>query len=273
MAIRYRTIEITPSQAEHLLSKNQDSPQRRINDADVDKYAADMKAGRWKVTGEAVIISETDKILDGYHRLWACVCADKPFETMMVTGVPDEALHVIDTGRPRTLQNVFQINGRPETKTVLSAARVVGIVAHGETHATKYSYDAMVKVIAKHKGLAWIGSVAPAQGKVVKGIVNGGVFAGLALGWEKSQKTAEDAFDRLTSGAGMTSGDPILTLREHLLHNPIGKGGGTRNGVHNCYRVLTALSYAMRNKPMRRSYASEEGVNYFGYKLRKDDEI
>ncbi|MBX3482399.1 hypothetical protein [Phenylobacterium sp.] len=56
--------EITPEIAERLLQAN--SLNRRISGPVVERYARDMKAGRWKLNGQTIKISARGRLLDGH---------------------------------------------------------------------------------------------------------------------------------------------------------------------------------------------------------------
>ena len=100
---------ITPEYANQLLLKNVSN--RPLNKATVDNYTAQILNGLWKLNGEPIIISDEDTILDGQHRLQACVKANKSIDSIVITGVPSNVFATIDTGRIRTAGDVFSIEG------------------------------------------------------------------------------------------------------------------------------------------------------------------
>jgi hypothetical protein len=59
--------EITLEIAERLLQAN--SLNRRISGPVVERYARDMKAGRWKLNGQTIKISSRGRLLDGHRRI------------------------------------------------------------------------------------------------------------------------------------------------------------------------------------------------------------
>lgn len=100
---------ITPEYANQLLLKN--TSNRPINKATVESYTSQIISGMWKLNGEPIIISDEDTLLDGQHRLNACVKANKPIQAVIVTGVPKDVFATIDTGRVRTTGDIFNIQG------------------------------------------------------------------------------------------------------------------------------------------------------------------
>lgn len=51
-----------------------------------------MRNGNWKANGEAIKFSSTGRLLDGQHRLRACVKEQVPFTTLVIRGLEDEAM-------------------------------------------------------------------------------------------------------------------------------------------------------------------------------------
>lgn len=107
--ITSRTQTITPEYASELLTKN--TLNRPVNQATVDDYAAQMEKGLWKLNGEPVIVSTTGNLLDGQHRLLACVKANVGFTTVITTGIDASNFDTIDTGKVRSAADVFNIVG------------------------------------------------------------------------------------------------------------------------------------------------------------------
>ena len=80
---------ITPAKATELLAGNAEN-QRKVNQARVRKYTAEMLSGLWLYNGESIIVSESGKLIDGQHRLLAVIESDVTIEVALVTDVPDE---------------------------------------------------------------------------------------------------------------------------------------------------------------------------------------
>lgn len=89
---------ISPSRAKEM-AKGRNF--RNENPSDTDKYAEWMKNGQWVLNGESLIFDEEGNVLDGQHRLRACIKANVSFKTVVVRNI--DTFEGIDEGRPRHL--------------------------------------------------------------------------------------------------------------------------------------------------------------------------
>jgi len=102
---------IEPWLAEYLLDEDKNEHNRSINSANLRLLTRRMKNGEWKLTGEPIILSSEGTLLNGQHRLNACINADKPFESLVVSGIPAENFQFLDAGKSRDAADVFHIEG------------------------------------------------------------------------------------------------------------------------------------------------------------------
>ena len=108
-----KTIEITPELAEKWLEKN-DQNQRHVISAHVRRLAEDMKSGKWEQNGETIKFDTEGNLLDGQHRLLACIEAGVSFTSIVVTGIQNAARMTIDVGTQRTPKDVLRFGGHKE---------------------------------------------------------------------------------------------------------------------------------------------------------------
>ena len=111
MAIKVRTKIITPAMAEAMLRTSSElgAINRKLNNRHVELYANEIRSNRWKLNGDAIRLDADGRILDGQHRLHACVLAGLPFKTIVMTGVEADTFDTIDCGRIRTTAQVLQM--------------------------------------------------------------------------------------------------------------------------------------------------------------------
>lgn len=102
-------VTITPEMAEEMLKKNIGN--RKINQANVNRIAADMATGNYRLNGETIKISPNGEILDGQHRLLAAVKSGMTFRTYIVYNVERESIGTIDMGKGRSVADSLNVMG------------------------------------------------------------------------------------------------------------------------------------------------------------------
>ena len=104
-----KTTLVTPQKAERWLRKN--AVNRNLRPSIVAKYARDMAADKWDLNGEAIILAQDGTLLNGQHRLHACVKTDAPFWSLICIGVPLSAMKNLDTGEKRSFADRLRLEG------------------------------------------------------------------------------------------------------------------------------------------------------------------
>lgn len=94
---------------------------RRKDKKSIATYAACMRNGKWMLNGEPIIISDTNVILDGQNRLYACVEAGVPFQTLLIWGIAEDAFKTIDIGKTRTAGDILFIDDIKNANSVSAA--------------------------------------------------------------------------------------------------------------------------------------------------------
>lgn len=117
-----KAVRITPKIATQLLELNEDN--RPVSSSKVEQYARDMKASNWPLNGESVIIAADGSVNDGQHRLFACIEAGTPFETVVVFGVDRDSRLTVDQGRARGAGCYLGMAGTPNAKAVATISRL-----------------------------------------------------------------------------------------------------------------------------------------------------
>jgi hypothetical protein len=110
---------VTPERAEQLLALN--TINRGISGSVVDKYARDMREGRWRLNGQTIKLTTSGQLLDGQHRLEAVKKARRSFPAIVVEGVPESCLGSLDVGHKRGLGEILRDRGEVNTASLASA--------------------------------------------------------------------------------------------------------------------------------------------------------
>lgn len=118
---------ITPDMAREWLKRNI-ADNRSIKPRLVEQLARDIKAGKFILNGDPIRFTELGELIDGQHRLHACVRADTAFQSLVVQGVPRRAIGTIDIGAKRTFGDALTVGyGKVSGKNFIAAA--AGLIA------------------------------------------------------------------------------------------------------------------------------------------------
>jgi hypothetical protein len=92
---------------------------RNLSPARVDHLSRQMSEGRWESnTGESIKISKNGLLLDGQHRLAAIIKSGVEVDMLVIEELENEIINVIDTGKPRSVNDVLIINRIPNAGTI-----------------------------------------------------------------------------------------------------------------------------------------------------------
>lgn len=117
--VTHEIVVITPEIAKDYLTQRP-SWQRSLSDATVDQYTGDMVADDWEYTGDAIRFNTKGQLIDGQHRLNSIIQSGKPQAMMVIRGLADASLDVIDTNRGRSFTDMLKMREVP-SHTAVSA--------------------------------------------------------------------------------------------------------------------------------------------------------
>ncbi len=115
-------VTITADKAKELLVFNDKN--RPISMSHVKKLEKQMVAGKWDFNGDTIRMSKS-MLLDGQHRLKACVNTGISFKAVLITGLDDSVFTTIDTGRGRSAGDALAISGEKNYNSIAAALRLV----------------------------------------------------------------------------------------------------------------------------------------------------
>ena len=105
--IKFTTMTISPSMAENLLKTNNNN--RAKSTVVIKNYAREMKLGRWSLTAEPIMVTESGELINGQHRLEAVIVSGMHID-FTVAVVPDTStFRVLDMGRKRSHADILGI--------------------------------------------------------------------------------------------------------------------------------------------------------------------
>ena len=237
-AINISLIQLTAADAERLLELNTDN--RKLRKAKVDEYVRAMQRGDFHFNGDAIRIGLApdgkEVLLDGQHRLEALkqMPADYAILSLVIDGLPSVSRETIDVGATRTAANLLEFGGAERT---LNATNIAALGRAAMTMAdakqSMPSKQEVVHFVKEHEDdleRAYLHGHRTIENAPLKGGTTPYALAAYLIGQVESDDEAIRYFFRkLSTGEGLFSGDPILTLRNRLISHPPTTEGGSRS--------------------------------------------
>jgi hypothetical protein len=233
------TMTITPQIAQEWVTLN--TRNRPVRYSRVARFARDMKDGTWVLNGETVKISADGTILDGQHRLYACIQASVAFETFVIRGLPAGAQDTIDTGAARTMGDQFNLRGEAHASILAAVTRwahkwLRGQRGTGQADAEPTHAEMSALLAAEprlREAAAWADQ---ARGSFRS--VSGSVWGMAWMLFHGSDHLAADVFlEKVLTGADLGEGHPALAFRNRIWK---AREGGERLNQHEqlAYLIL-----------------------------------
>lgn len=122
--IRTSTELVTPDLAKEMLLRNGNN--RPVNWHKVEEYAEEMRAGRWRLHDQGIMLDTQERILTGQKRLWAVVKSGVSVYMRVSRGNPPETASLIDRGVPQSSRDLAsRTTGRRHSPTEAAIARAL----------------------------------------------------------------------------------------------------------------------------------------------------
>ena len=250
--MKAEVLTITPAQAALYLEGN--TSNRPLLRTHVAFLAQQMRDGQWKENGEAIKFNGS-RLLDGQHRLAACVKANTPFRTLVILGIEDTVFDTLDTGKVRTANDVLAMSGIINTRMVSTAIRCIHMIRNGgkttENGGNRLLTNAEVLLWAQgNTSIQDSATIVIAHKHARKLIGSGAAVALHFLFSKKDSALCNQFFKSMEDGIGMLANDPVYLLREKLNDNMLSR---------EKFSSVTILAYCIKawnarraNEPMKR---------------------
>lgn len=209
---------ITPAQAKDMLERN--AVNRPLRSRNVSMYARDMRESRWMITGDPIVFDTKGYLIDGQHRLNACVSAGKSFKSWVAENADEGVQDVKDTGARRTLSDVLHMRG--EVSPVLLASILRAVAVQEEDYEMKSGFytptnpkklDLFNSDVAKYREAVQVAGRMYQSTRMGSATMWGLLWLRLSA---VDEDDAEDFFDRIRTAANIAPGDAVYVLRRAL---------------------------------------------------------
>ena len=232
--LNFELVTVSPHLARQWLDCNVKN--RKIKKSFLTRLVSDIKAGNWRITGEAIKFATDGTLLDGQHRLQACIDADMPIVTLVVYGVPNEVQNVMDTGVSRLASDILTMRGLTNGANVAACLRILlneklqRPVGSGGN--SLISNSEILKALDRHPNLPLY---VPTAGSLPRGISSAmvGYVRYVTTQFCDQQLEGEEMFKVLQTGIPSYEGDAIHAFRERIIREGIDRStlGGTGKQV------------------------------------------
>jgi hypothetical protein len=215
-----RIITVTPTMAaDWLETRNQRN--RNISPKRVAGYIAEIQRGDWRFNGDSIRFDVHGNLLDGQHRLAAVAQAGVPLRFVLAVGLPPEAQDTMDLGAKRSIGNILQLRGVPDTNNMAAAAQlcwgyVNNTLSRGDTASRRGTPHQVASFVDEHLETL---HAAILQASALKKMLPVRKSTAAAAYWIIAQADPDNAarfWGPLLDGAGLVADSPILLLRNRL---------------------------------------------------------
>jgi len=213
--------QITPQVAESYMARN--TSNRRVRDREVETLTRQMADELWMFNGDTIKFDWNNALLDGQHRLMACIQSGKPFMALVVTGLDPEVFKTLDNGAKRLFADAAILMDEPNPN-VLGAA-----LMHLWRHVTGRTMQ------RKHTGTIRELDITLQQNPGIRESLKQSYHGGPRLITpslltflhyvcaQKDQEKADEFFTSLRTGENLGAQNPINVLRTKLIRNAADK--------------------------------------------------
>lgn len=212
-----KRVTITPDVAEKLLRSNTHNRQQRPQI--IKRYAKAMSDGAWQFNGDTIKICRDGTILDGQHRLEACVLSGCSFETLIIDRLERDVFTTIDQNESRKNKDALYLNGEVNTHSLSAAILLIWHISRKNIGAADpIRPDIALRMLDVYPSIRTCVdyAVSHAKGSVLPGsVVSAFLFCFSLVDRQKST----DFFSGVLEGEMLKAGMPEFALRNKLVEN------------------------------------------------------
>ena len=215
-----RETTITPAIASKMLKRN--SRNRAVNKRHVRFLAKEMEQGRWKLNGDAIRLNG-DMLIDGQHRLHACIESGISFETILIEGISSDVFDTIDIGKSRSSSDALYVAGEKNTVCLAAALNIVYRYVRSELNNPERVSPSMTEdELVTNPGIRdYVNTASCLSGP--QPLQKSFVAAFHYLFSLADKPLSDDFFEQLISGVNIEKDSPVLMLRQRLIANQMNK--------------------------------------------------
>lgn len=234
--VQHRLETITPYRAKEMLNVNKGN--RNLRKTVVERYASDMRSQNWHPYTGVIVFDAAGSLIDGQHRLSACVEAGVPFTSLVVRGAPTEVKAGIDQGLKRSLGDLLSWQGEKNANALAAAVKIGWLWKAGRLPKRD-------RVPTPDEATEWL-SRNPSiratvdQGRQMRVVLGCPMSVAMAVSHRFcliDPTSASDFLGQVREGVGLQHGDPALTFRNWMI-NQAASAASQRRPLGHVYHHL-----------------------------------
>jgi hypothetical protein len=222
--------EITPMDAENIL-ENYGGKNRKVSQKRVVRLAKTIKEGEFRLNYQTMIFARADQknprqiLIDGQHRLKACVLSNKPIKSLVAMNVPLETFLFLDDIKGRSSADLISIDSPLKSAEAAAVSKMLFMLYEHEVEFEYYHKNGVKDSITPKEIVEFfntqpgildsIKKVAPLT-KEKLGMKS--VMAACHYHFKnKIGMCADDFLEGVMYGVGLKRNSPAYHLRDFLL--------------------------------------------------------
>ena len=264
-------INLTPRLARLLMTRVGDNRKPKL--ATISRYARAISSKQWQLTHQGIGISTRFEVIDGQHRIQAVIEANTMIEVLVVRGVSQDAMLVLDSGVVRSDADAIRISdiGLRDLEAV-EASGAKRMMRGARQFMKAVSREDLRKFIIRHRAPIKLIYAALWKDGRIPNITHSEILAVLA---RASYHCPPDDLMAVVTflATGKSEGDsdryePLLALREWLIK------ATTKQLKHRYGKTSRAVqAFINREKLGRRLAESREEIFPLPEEERRDDDL
>lgn len=219
-----RTLKVRTLKPEEMRSilldrNNKGVKNHKVSLQAVKKYAQDMANDKWSYTGDPIAFTTTGDLIQGQHRLYAAIKANKSLTAAIATGLDKQAYEVLDQGKTRTIGDVFYSAGQPSD--VATITRLIWAWKNNRIQSIDkfsgeiYTSSIALKTLKEHPEAVDF-TKRYKDCKIISKHVAGFLYWLFSM---YDESTAEEFLDRALMGINLQRDTPDWSLNQKLIRN------------------------------------------------------
>ncbi len=277
MSFSCKVEEITPAIAHQYLALSIGN--RPLNADFVLSCAVTMEAGKWNELASEVVFDEDGTLIDGHHRLHAIIAYGQSVRMLVKRGVAREARGLIDTGRTRSIRDLFtmfrsDVTYVDQRKAALTTCVTLLLPGRPPQLRTFDSFDSWMRQFKE--GIDAIIELTSEGGAGTRHMRLGPVSGAFAFAHKLNPSKVSAFAMKVRDGLGLTANEPARTLRALLLSGGRHmRGGRGADRIVLAKKVLQAIHAELKNRPYAKAQVGNEGLEFFraAYDTRTIDKL